>query len=297
MLYQLDLRLREIKETPDILFGGVAVFMFGDILQLRPVMAKWIFQEPENEAFHLTNTLDPIWQKAQVMMLVKNHRQEGDKEYADLLARVRVGQDNEKDIKMLNTRVRPNGHPDLPPNALRVMSNNKDVNQYNERKLAELKEEEHVFEAITVSRAQKELKSFADNTGAIKGSQLQKTLKLKIGAKVVMTTNVDTTDCLTNGTFGTVFGFEKDENGKINSVLVEFEKEKSGKELRKKRPDIERKFPGRNITVIKKVEQEYSLSGKSKGSATARAIQYPLKLVFATTAHKVQVNFYFFKII
>ena len=134
------------------------------------------------------------------------------------------------------------------------------------------------------------MKSFAGNTGAIKGSQLQKTLKLKIGAKVMMTTNVDTTDSLTNGTFGSVFGFEKQDNGKITSILVEFEKEKSGKELRKQRPDIERKFPGRRITAIKKVEQEYSLSGRSKGSATAKAIQYPLKLNFATTAHKVQVN-------
>ena len=40
MLYQLDMRLREVKEKPDLDFGGVAVFMFGDILQLRPVKAK-----------------------------------------------------------------------------------------------------------------------------------------------------------------------------------------------------------------------------------------------------------------
>ena len=65
-----------------------------------------------------------------------------------------------------------------------------------------------------------------DNTGAIVGTQLQKTLKLKIGAKVMMTANVATTDSLTNGTFGEVIGFEKDDRGKISSVLVEFVDEK-----------------------------------------------------------------------
>ena len=58
----------------------------------------------------------------------------------------------------------------------------------------------------------------------------------------MLTTNVDTTDGLTNGTFGQVFGFEKDNKGKIIGVLVQFLKEKSGKELRKRRPDLERKY-------------------------------------------------------
>ena len=31
MLYQLDLRLREVKEKPDLHFGGVSIFLFGDI--------------------------------------------------------------------------------------------------------------------------------------------------------------------------------------------------------------------------------------------------------------------------
>ena len=35
-LYQLDLRLREVTQKPDKVFGNVAVFLFGDILQLRP---------------------------------------------------------------------------------------------------------------------------------------------------------------------------------------------------------------------------------------------------------------------
>ena len=113
MLYQLDLRLREIKES-EVPMGGVALFFFGDILQLRPVMARWIMEKPEHDHFQISYTLDPLWQKADVILLVKNHRQESDKQYADLLNRVRIGEQNDEDIELLKTRVRQDGHPDLP---------------------------------------------------------------------------------------------------------------------------------------------------------------------------------------
>ena len=54
-----------------------------------------------------------------------------------------------------------------------------------------------------------------DNTGAIMGTQHQKTLRLKIGSKIMMTANVDTKNSLTNGTFGEIIDFEKQDNGKI----------------------------------------------------------------------------------
>ena len=180
---------------------------------------------PESETFHLTHLLDPLWVKADIILLVKNHRQESDKQYADVLNRVRIGKPSDEDIELLKTRVRLDGHPDIPADALRVMSNNRDVNTYNERKLAELNGEEQIIEAVTLSRTQKELKPMTDNTGAIKGSQLQKTLKLKVGAKVMLTTNIDTTDGLTNGTFGQVIGFGRDDKGKISGILIEFQNE------------------------------------------------------------------------
>ena len=46
LLYQLDMRLREIKQRPDKIFGGVAIYTFGDMLQLRPCQARYIFEEP-----------------------------------------------------------------------------------------------------------------------------------------------------------------------------------------------------------------------------------------------------------
>ena len=46
MLYKIDLRLKEFKQNEDP-FGGVALFCFGDMLQIKPVKGKYIFEEPK----------------------------------------------------------------------------------------------------------------------------------------------------------------------------------------------------------------------------------------------------------
>ena len=43
-LYQVDLRLRELKQN-NMLFGGVAVLLFGDPAQLRPVKGGFVWQK------------------------------------------------------------------------------------------------------------------------------------------------------------------------------------------------------------------------------------------------------------
>ena len=45
MLYRLDLRLQEITERVGIPFGSIAIFAFGDMMQLRPVMGRFICEE------------------------------------------------------------------------------------------------------------------------------------------------------------------------------------------------------------------------------------------------------------
>ena len=54
--------------------------------------------------------------------------------------------------------------------------------------------------------------------------------------------------------------------------------------------DIKRKYPGRNVTHIEKLEVNFSQSSRDRDYASSGgvAVNFPLKLCFAATAHKVQ---------
>ena len=133
------------------------------------------------------------------------------------------------------------------------------------------------------------MKTRTDASGAICGTPLQQHLRLKVGAKVMMTFNVDTCDSLTNGAFGEVVGFKFNKEGKVKQVYVHFYDEDCGKTRRKNYVSLQSCFPGKNVTPIDLMEFQFSLSKKKKNLAkNATAYQFPLKLAFAATAHKIQ---------
>ena len=289
MLYQLDLRLKEIKQRPELPFGGVSVFLFGDILQLRPVLARYIFEEPICEGFQLAFLLDSLWEKFDIVILTTNHRQGEDKIYADILNRIRVGNIEEEDMQKLEERVRPINHPDIPKEALVISCKNKDVNAINEEKLALIEGKEYIVEATAKTQTQKMINPRTDPSGAMRNTPLQKILKLKIGARIMLTYNIDTCDCLTNGTFGEIIGFDFDNKNNLTRVIVNFDNDTSGKERRKNHVNLQRMYFPKFATPIDKIEFQFSLSKKpTSASSSASAVQFPLRLAFAATAHKIQ---------
>ena len=289
MLYLLDLRLREVKQEPGKLFGGVSIFLFGDILQLRPVKAKYIFEEPTSEKFKLAFAIQSLWENFKVVTLRKNHRQGEDKIYADVLNRIRTASFTDDDIKMLETRVFPVGDPALPKDALVITCTNAEVNRINESRLALIEDQEFIVNSINKHSTKKEFSPNIDASGAISGTTLQASLRIKKGAKVMLTHNVDTSDCLTNGAFGEVVDFKLDEFGQIKEIYVKFDNEDCGRQSRKGNLDLQERYPNDNVVAIEKLEITYSISKNAKtGSATATSYQFPLRLAFASTAHNVQ---------
>ena len=222
-------------------------------------------------------------------MLKTNHRQGEDKKYADILNRIRVGDIQEDDIKCLAERVRAKSHPDIPEEALVITCKNKDVNAINERKLARINEPEITSEAQTKTQTLKKLNAKVDASGSIRNTPLQKILKLKVGARVMLTHNINTCDSLTNGTFGEVIGLELDDNKCLKRVIVSFDNELSGKERRKNYIQLQQQYFPKLATPIDRIEFHYSLSRKpTSAAANAIAVQFPLRLAFAATAHKIQ---------
>ena len=118
------------------MFGGVALFCFGDLLQIKPVKGRYIFDEPKFEDFKIANAVKPHWENFKIVNLEENHRQGKDKTYAEVLNRIRTGDQNEEDINQLMKRVRPKGHDDLKdPNGLWLFGKNKPVDEMNEKRL------------------------------------------------------------------------------------------------------------------------------------------------------------------
>ena len=290
MLYQLDFRLKEITQKHDEDFGGVGVILLGDLLQLQPVMGRYIFDQPMSNKWHLAYELDSLWRKFKTLFLITNHRQESDYEYAELLKRTSRGKLTDRDIEMLESRVRPQNHPDLPKEALYVNCKNKEVDEINEAKLSIIDSDEVLLEASHSQPTRKSFKPLLDK-GKVRNTPLYDKLKLKIGAKVMLTYNLNVSDGLANGTKGEVIDFvrKKDNEGSVCYIIVKFQDQKAGAERRKQFSHLLRKYSNRNVTPIEKIEFEYSLSKSNlKVGSTAKVSQFPLSLCFSSTAHKQQ---------
>ena len=285
MIYKINLRLQEIMENDLKPFGGIAVFVFGDLMQLKPVRANYIFQTPRNENFVIPFKVDSLWNKFMSVTLTKNHRQANDKHYADILNRIRVGKLLEHDIKELRTRCVNKENNNLPEDAMYITCLNKKVNYINAKKLSKLTDE-LIISVAKVERNGKTIEPVIDqNTGNIRNTPLQHKLCMKKSAKVMLTFNLDTVDNLTNGAFGEILDFKYEKDGSLRTVIVKFYNTKAGFQKRKSMSNYCQDNSG---TPIERIEFTYNLSKKSEVSTSGTVQQFPLKLSFAATAHKVQ---------
>ena len=363
LLYNLDLKLREITMQHDKLMGGVSIFALGDLYQLQPVNGHYVFEEPSNEEHRVSFTLRNLWHQFQVVNLEENHRQGAAKEFGDLLNRIRVGAHTKEDLEFLQTRVRSEkecGKPQLyqgqgesnevfnyikkgndsgdtgnkseemkekecgqphpykgQGESNKVLINKKDENgsidsgresvgmkdldadtemganaaihiygtnlPVTKRNLAVLNEmpgELYEIHARNMHRTMKNWKPKTDNAGCVKNTPFQSVLKLKKGAEVILTLNINTVDGLTNGARGTLLNVEK-KNGAVSRLIVEFHNPEHGREQREKMPC--KRYP--QGTYIEPVMWQYLEKG-----LTASVFQFPVRLAASITSHKIQVK-------
>ena len=102
MLNILYHRLQEIKCNYHQPFGGVHIILVGDLFQLRPVGDSWIFADL-NEGYaplatNLWKTHFSMFELTEVM------RQKEDHTFAELLNRIREGNQTEDDMTLLKSR-------------------------------------------------------------------------------------------------------------------------------------------------------------------------------------------------
>ena len=110
--------------------------------------------------------------------------------------------------------------------------------------------------------------------GKIADTQFEDILNLKVGGRVMLIYNTAVHDGLANGAMGSVLAIEDGKDGIVDKIIVKFDNEKAGSEMRKAIPAYAKKYP--EGTVIKKMELEYSLGKCQTDGATAKLIQFPL---------------------
>ena len=135
ILYQIHFRLMKDIFQNNLSFGGIAVFVFGDILQIKPTKGNFVFGPPYDQRLRLYYAVEDLWKKFKVVNLITNHRQGDDQIYADILNRIRIGEQTENDQQVLASRVFKKNDPSLPKDALFVSGTNAMVDNINNQRI------------------------------------------------------------------------------------------------------------------------------------------------------------------
>ena len=253
----IDRFLRSLMET-HLPFGGKQVVFVGDLFQLPPVVK---YDSADYEMLcDMYGSGTPYFYKANVIKRMnlpkiefqKVYRQK-DLRFLEILDRMRLGENTNEDLDMLNQQVSTNDT--VGDFAVILTARIKLADGINEKKLDDIDAEEFCY------------KGDIDGDFRIQDTPVPMELRLKVGAQVIFCRN-DFGLGLVNGTIAKVVELSDDnikvalENGnEINVEKMRWEKRES--EYNKE---------------TKQVETEIT------GSFT----QYPLKLAWAITIHKSQ---------
>ena len=236
-------------------FGGLQLLVFGDFLQLPPVLSN--DHERESEEIFAFQSL--AWQRGNFKNVILDQvfRQK-DHDFVNLLNNVRFGKINQDDCQILAQRQKlPDLANEVKPTI--IVTHNYLVEKINNKKMAQIDQKEHKFEAIFAGDKSK-------YDFLIKNCLAQVNLTLKTGAQVMMLKNTYQSQGISNGSIGVIRGF----SAKKGYPIVEF----------------------KNGQIITVAYEEWSLDEydelKKEFKMRAKTAQIPLNLAWAITVHKSQ---------
>ena len=280
LLLQIHNRLCEIKGVTDP-FGGISVIVFGDLFQLPPVLQPFVFK-PGNDI--IANLTGSLWRLFFYKELEEIMRQKDDMDFALLLNRIRTAKHTDEDITFLKSREIDENNQNYPKDTLHVFAQNKAVDRYNDFMLDAL--ETTKVTIIAVDKKPAALAKYDVNTDSRFTGGLASVLRMAVEAKVMLIRNIDVMDGLVNGAQGTIKGMTQS-GSEVAVILVQFDNPVVGAKTRASSKHVSetRRFP--QATPIERSEISFTVHKKNRGLTITRH-QFPLKLAWACTIHKVQ---------
>lgn len=273
---------RKHKHLP---FGGLQVILVGDFFQLPPVSKerKYLF---ESKLF---------WQSMGTIWDLREIWRQSDPTFCDLLGRMRIGETTNEDIELLKTYLNKDiSRGDIKPTIM--YAKRMDVDTLNNTELQNLTSEIKSFPAKQLffgeevnTKKKPSLKSFDKNNYVesqhlklLKELNFDKITNLKIGAQVMLTSNLDTENGLANGTRGIITGFRAAKNPDSKDMLSD-----NDDEMRQWYP------PNIELPLVS-VGNKTILVPYAKWTRTINDLgelvlwHLPLRLAWASTIHRAQ---------
>ncbi|MBE6400889.1 MAG: hypothetical protein E7037_02500 [Verrucomicrobia bacterium] len=240
----LDRLFRVVRERPSDPFGGMAIVVVGDFLQLPP---------PSKTGIYDWCFLSPSWKAAEFQSFyLQDIFRQSEREFIDILNDFRIGKLRGKSAEIIQRRIAI-----FPDNrVVRLFTHNVQVDHWNDAKLACIEDQkEYVFHAKTGGDP-------TESAMLKKNIVTPETLRLKIGARVMITSNIAFGGQLlaANGETGTITDIDE------TTEIIEIQKDSGGK------------------MIISPVTWFYDKRKSNTGFFT----QFPLRLAYAMTIHKSQ---------
>ena len=247
----IDLTLKK-NNNPNAVFGGIQIIMFGDLLQLPPVVENnphvrmFYSDNYKSEWFFHGNSISE--NLPDIIHLEKVYRQD-DSKFIDFLNKIRTGQIKSSDLDLINKRCLH-----INSDNIYLTTTNATSNRINQELLNSIKQKSFVF------------KGELEGQFLLKELPVDIELTLKVGAQVMFVKN-DKDHRWVNGTLGKVDNLTSDKiTVRIKNNVFEVEK-----------------------AIWQNIEYEYDPKTKTiKQNVIGTYTQFPLKLAWAITIHKSQ---------
>ena len=248
----IDHSLKKNRKNTEI-FGGVQIILIGDLFQLPPVVSgdsKEIMEELYPDGPYFFNS--KIFKKSGIKTYeMKKIFRQKDEVFINFLNKIRICEVQDKDLNLINKRVQ-NQNEKVPEGVIILSPKNVKVNEINTDNLNKIDSKLYEYSA--------------NIRGDFKDHPVDKSLKLKVGAQVMIVKNdLNNPRRWVNGTLAIVEKLSKDQIFvRIGSQTFEIKKEAWNR-------------------------YGYKLSGNGiNPNVIATFVQYPLKLAWAATIHKCQ---------